>query len=134
MGGWHHQFNEHEFEQTLRDSEGQRRLPCCNPWGHKESDMTLQENKSNISRAESLCCPPKLSQHCCNIMYKYYWSIIRYTPIQRVFQKTNNIKKKKISCGMTLSIQVFSVCKRLIASFLFKINIFPNTLNLYFNL
>jgi len=52
MGGWHHQFNEHEFEQTLRDSEGQRRLPCCNPWGHKESDMTLQQNKSNISRAD----------------------------------------------------------------------------------
>ena len=21
--GWHHQLNEHEFEQTLRDSEGQ---------------------------------------------------------------------------------------------------------------
>ena len=59
IGGWHHQFNEHEFEQTLRDSEGQRSLPCCNPWGHKESDMTLQLNKSNISRAESLCCPPE---------------------------------------------------------------------------
>ena len=23
MVGWHHQLNEHEFEQTLRDSEGQ---------------------------------------------------------------------------------------------------------------
>ena len=26
MGGWHHRLNEHEFEQILRDSEGQRRL------------------------------------------------------------------------------------------------------------
>ena len=26
MVGWHHQLNGHEFEQTLGDSEGQRRL------------------------------------------------------------------------------------------------------------
>ena len=26
MVGWHHQLNEHEFEQTLGDSEGQRNL------------------------------------------------------------------------------------------------------------
>ena len=25
-----------EFEQTLGDSEGQRSLVCCNPWGCKE--------------------------------------------------------------------------------------------------
>ena len=29
-----------EFEQTLGDSEGQGSLECCNPWGHKKSDMT----------------------------------------------------------------------------------------------
>ena len=40
MVGWHHRFNEHEFEQTLRDSEGQGSLVCCSPWGHKESDTT----------------------------------------------------------------------------------------------
>ena len=27
-------------EQTVGDSEGQGSLVCCNPWGHKESDMT----------------------------------------------------------------------------------------------
>ena len=59
MVGWHHQLNGHEFEQTLRDSEGQMSLPCCNPRGHKESDMNLRLNKSNISMAESLCCPPE---------------------------------------------------------------------------
>ena len=38
MVDWHHQFNGHEFEQTLEDSEGQTSLACCSPWGCKESD------------------------------------------------------------------------------------------------
>ena len=37
---WHHWLNGHEFEQTLRDSEGQGSLACCSPWGYKEMDMT----------------------------------------------------------------------------------------------
>ena len=32
----------YKFEQALEDSEGQRSLACCSPWGHKESDMTEQ--------------------------------------------------------------------------------------------
>ena len=40
MFGWHHQLNGHEFEQSLRDSEGQGSLVCCNAWCPKESDMT----------------------------------------------------------------------------------------------
>ena len=40
MGGWHHQLNGHEFEQTLGDSECQGSLVCCSPWGLKELDMT----------------------------------------------------------------------------------------------
>ena len=28
MVGWHHQFNGHEFEQALRDGEGQGCLAC----------------------------------------------------------------------------------------------------------
>ena len=35
MTGWHHWLNEHEFEQTLGDSEGQRSLACYSPWGRK---------------------------------------------------------------------------------------------------
>ena len=38
--GWYHWLSGHEFEQTLEDSRGQRRLACCNPWDQKESDMT----------------------------------------------------------------------------------------------
>ena len=36
MVGWHHRLNEHEFEQTPGESEGQGSLACCSPWGHKE--------------------------------------------------------------------------------------------------
>ena len=40
MIGWHHQLNGHEFEQTPGDSEGQRSLACCSPWGRKELNTT----------------------------------------------------------------------------------------------
>ena len=46
MIGWHHWLNGHEFEQALRDGEGQESLACCSPWGHKESDTAeLLNNK-----------------------------------------------------------------------------------------
>ena len=49
MVGWHHWLNEHEFEQTLGDSEGQESLVYCSPWGHNELDMTQQlNNKTNL--------------------------------------------------------------------------------------
>ena len=31
MVGWHHQFNEHAFEKTLGEIEGQGSLLCCSP-------------------------------------------------------------------------------------------------------
>ena len=34
-----------EFEQILGDGEGQGRVGCCSPRGHKELDMTEQLNK-----------------------------------------------------------------------------------------
>ena len=40
MVGWHHRLNGHELEQALGAGDGQGGLPCCSPWGHKESDMT----------------------------------------------------------------------------------------------
>ena len=40
MIGWHHQLSGHEFEQTPRDSEGQRSLACCSLCSSEESDMT----------------------------------------------------------------------------------------------
>ena len=46
--GWHHQLNEHEFEQGLGDSEGQGSLVCCSPWGCNESDTTEQLVKDRM--------------------------------------------------------------------------------------
>ena len=40
MVGWHHQHNEHEFEQAPGVGDGQGSLACCSPWGRKESDVT----------------------------------------------------------------------------------------------
>ena len=36
MAGWHHQLDEHEFEQTLRVGIGQGRQMCYTPWDLKE--------------------------------------------------------------------------------------------------
>ena len=51
MVGWHHQLNQHEFEQTLGDGEGQGSLACYSPWGNKESDMTERLNNREPTRA-----------------------------------------------------------------------------------
>ena len=40
MIGWYYWLNGHEFEQTLGDSEEQRSLEGCSPWGCKELDKT----------------------------------------------------------------------------------------------
>ena len=40
MIGWHHRLNGHQFEQALGFGDGQGRLACCSPRGHKESDPT----------------------------------------------------------------------------------------------
>ena len=45
MVGWHHGLNGHESEQSPGDGDGQETLAWCSPWGHKESDMTLNEQQ-----------------------------------------------------------------------------------------
>ena len=42
--GWHHWLDEHEFEQAPSVGNGQGRLACCSPWGHKETDATERLN------------------------------------------------------------------------------------------
>ena len=44
------QLNEHEFEQTPGDSEGQGSLTSCSSWGRKESDMTKGLNSNNHNK------------------------------------------------------------------------------------
>ena len=54
MVEWHHRLDGHEFEQALRDGEGQGSLACCSPWSPKESDTTEQlNNNSNILFTET---------------------------------------------------------------------------------
>ena len=50
MVGWHHQLNEHEFEQTPRDGDWQGSLACCSPWGHKELYTTEQLNNKTKNK------------------------------------------------------------------------------------
>ena len=51
MVRWYHWLNGHEFEQALRDSEGQVSLACCSLWGHKELDTTERLNWSEQFRS-----------------------------------------------------------------------------------
>ena len=45
MVGWHHWFDEYEFEQALGVGDGQGSVACCSPWGRKESDTTEWLNR-----------------------------------------------------------------------------------------
>ena len=56
MGGWHHRLNGHEFGWDLGISDGQGSLPCCSPWGCKESDMTEQLNSNSLTVRPCLMC------------------------------------------------------------------------------
>ena len=49
MVGEHHQLDGHEFEQTPGVGDGQGNLACCSPWGHKESDLTTEQQQANPS-------------------------------------------------------------------------------------
>ena len=57
MVGWHHRLNEHEFEQTLGDGEGQGSLVCCSPWDQRESDMTEQLNNKEEGIERKILTP-----------------------------------------------------------------------------
>ena len=45
---WHHQLNEHEFEQALGDGERQGSLVCFSPWSHIELDIAEWLNNKNL--------------------------------------------------------------------------------------
>ena len=42
MARWHHRLDAHEFGWTPGVGDGQEGLECCDSWGHKEWDTTLQ--------------------------------------------------------------------------------------------
>ena len=58
MAGWHHWLNGHEFEQILRNSEGQGSLACCSPLGCSVADRlrnwtTISQRNQAMDDAES---------------------------------------------------------------------------------
>ena len=53
IAGWHHWLDGHEFEWTLGVGDGQGGLACCDSWGHKESEMTEQQNWTECIYIES---------------------------------------------------------------------------------
>ena len=56
MVGWQHRRNGHELGQTLGDSEGQRGLACCSPWGFEELDTTRRlNNYKMVIEIKHLC-------------------------------------------------------------------------------
>ena len=46
----HHQLNGHESEQTLGESEGQRSLACCSPWGSQRvgHDLVTEQQQQPV--------------------------------------------------------------------------------------
>ena len=73
MVGWHHRLNGHGFRWTLGVGDGQGGLVCCRSWGHRESDMTVQLNWTEIVFicAFILHCLPSLGFHC-TYLYKHF--------------------------------------------------------------
>ena len=57
--GWHHQLNEHEFEQSPGVGDKQGGLECCSPRWHKESDTTDWTEQKNPEQTN-----PQLLCHC----------------------------------------------------------------------
>ena len=51
MVGWHHQLDEHEYEQAPGVGDGQGSLQCGSPWGRRESDTTEQVHCTVLSRS-----------------------------------------------------------------------------------
>ena len=50
MVGWHHGLNEHEFQQTSGDSEGQKRLVCFSPQGNRvRQDLETKQQQIIIT-------------------------------------------------------------------------------------
>ena len=54
MVGQHHQYNGHEFQQTLGDSEGQGSLVCYSPWGFRVGhELATAVEKNGYTTAQN---------------------------------------------------------------------------------
>ena len=54
MGGQHHRYNGHEFQQTLGDSEGQGSSVCYSPWGFRAGhELATAVEKNGYTTAQN---------------------------------------------------------------------------------
>ena len=76
MGGWHHQLNGHEFEQTPGYGEGQGSLVCCSLWDRKESDTTERLNNNSIclERKELRILEKEMATHSSILAWRIPWT------------------------------------------------------------
>ena len=49
MAGWHHRLDGRESQCTLGVGDRQGGLACCDSWDRKESDMTEQMIRSDLT-------------------------------------------------------------------------------------
>ena len=77
MVGWHHWFSGHEFEQTLRDGEGQESLACCSPWGCKELDLATEKQHQSIKRSTMQWCTRMQP----TLTFELNWSDLGVSPV-----------------------------------------------------
>ena len=107
--GW---LNEHEFEQTPGDGEGQGSLACYNPGAHKVSDTTEQLNNSclNYSKLQLssthlvfVTCFPSHSSHCSSIVQPQ-------TPSPRVPFKTESSVLLTLIIFYTCACSIVQLC------------------------
>ena len=67
-----HHLNGHEFEWTLEDSEGQRSLACCYPWGHRVGhDLANEQSWLNENCHEMKLYFMKIYEMRCILQIKY---------------------------------------------------------------
>ena len=105
MVGWYHRLNGHEFEQTLKDSEEQRSLACCSPWGCKELDTTYWLNNS---KGREFPGGPPIRTSVLSLQGAQVWSLVEelrsYKPCsvakKKNPQKTNKNKNQKMLQGI----------------------------------
>ena len=93
--GWHHGLKGHKFEQAAGDSEGQRSLACCSPWGCKELDTTEQLNNNKEGKYFSKLIKIPLETVKSKILYIPHDTFYKYVGYSE--QKSDLIKESSMT-------------------------------------
>ena len=94
---------------------------CCSPWGHKESDMTLQLNNkkwrwqfsvhfSSVTQSCPTLCNPWTAAHQASLSITNSWSLLKLTSIESVMPSNHLILCRPLLLLPSIfpSIRVFS--------------------------